>query len=293
MRTDKGTLLLGAMHDLRRTWPQMIAADIMAKILAFAILTPLTGLLLKLFLATTATGVVADEAIASFLLHPIGLVTLVVITSVSVAIFFVENSVLMIIGLGAAESRRVTWLDAIRYTQGRSWGLLQLAGQAVARLLLLLLPFIAAIGGMYLLFLQAYDINYYLTEKPPVFINVLIAAGFLAAVAALLIINRIARWILALSMVLFERKSGKEALQASLEATKTDRYRVTRWLLLWLVAVALLFAAVTYLASFLGNLFIPEGGSDFTWLLVGLSISCCSSAWPISSYPSSPPSCFR
>lgn len=272
MKLSKGIILGEAVHDLRRTWPQLIVADIMAKILAVTILVPLTGLLLKLFLATTATGVVADEAIASFLLSPIGLLTLVVISSVSLAILFIENSVLMIIGQGAAEDRRVSWLEAIRYTVNRSRAVLHFAGQAVGRLLLLLLPFIAAIGALYLIFLQTYDINYYLAEKPPVFTNVLIVAAILAFLAGLLVINRIARWSLALPMVLFDRKSGKEALLTSVEATRPHSRKLTGWLVLWFAVSTLLFSVVSFLASRLGGLFIPDDSSNFDLLLVGLSI---------------------
>lgn len=273
MKTSKSTIIREAFSDLRRTWPQLIAADVMAKLLAFAILTPMVGLLLKVFLATTETGVVADEAIVSFLLHPIGLLTLVVITSVSVAIVFLENGVLMVVGLGAVENRQVTWLDAIRYARGRLIDLVHLAGHAVVRLLLLLLPFIAAIGALYLIFLQTYDINYYLTEKPPVFINVIITAGVLALVAALLVTNRIARWVLAVPMVLFKGKGGLEALKASIDATRANHTRLTWWLVLWAVVVVLLFQGVTLLAGFLGELAIPQDKSNLDGLLIGLTVS--------------------
>ena len=125
------TILLDALRDLRRTWLQLTVADLMARVVAVAILTPLVGLLLKLFLATTATGVVTDEAIVSFLLHPTGLVALVVVASVSLAILFAETGQLMVIGLGAVEDRRVTWLDALRYAFRHAGGLLQFAGRAL------------------------------------------------------------------------------------------------------------------------------------------------------------------
>ena len=41
---------------------------------------------------------------------------------------------------------------------------------AVPRLLLIALPFLATIGALYWVFLRTYDINYYLTQKPPEFL---------------------------------------------------------------------------------------------------------------------------
>ncbi len=75
MKPSTRTILVESLRDFRRTWPQLIIADLIARILAVVVLTPLVGLLLKVFLATTATGVVTDGAVVDFLLHPTGLVT--------------------------------------------------------------------------------------------------------------------------------------------------------------------------------------------------------------------------
>ena len=143
--------------------------DLLARALAVLIIAPAVGLLGKLFLWRTATGVVTDEAIVSFLLHPFGMAALVVMVAVSLGVLFAETGQLMVIAFGAVEDRRVTWLDALNYAYRRVVALVHLAGEAFVRLLLISVPFLAAVGGIYWLLARTHDINYYLAQKPPEF----------------------------------------------------------------------------------------------------------------------------
>ncbi len=219
MKLSARIILAESLRDLRCSWPQLIAADLVARILVLAVLTPLCGLLLKLFLATTATGVVADTAIVDFLCHPIGLATLIVCGSFSLAAWFAETSQLMVIGFGCGEDRRVRVLDALKYIGKRAAALMHLALLVVVRLLVIALPFVAAIGATYWLLLRRYDVGYYLAEKPPEFSLAVAIAGLLLAILGLLGLIRVAGWLLALPIVLFDGLGGRDAMRASEQAT--------------------------------------------------------------------------
>jgi glycerophosphoryl diester phosphodiesterase len=270
MKMSARSLLADALRDFRRTWVQLVLADLMARVLGVVVLTPVVGLLLKVFLTTTATGVVTDAAIASFLLHPTGLAALIVVGAVSLGILLAETGQLMSIGFGAIEGRRVTWLDALKYAFGRIADLVRLAGLAATRLLPIVLPFLAAIGVLYGLFLRAHDINYYLARKPPEFLVVAGITGLLLTAMTLLVTARIAGWLLALPMVLFERKSAGEALHASVQATAAHRWKLAGWLLAWIAGVGLLLATVTFLSGLLGDVLIPRSHTNLTLLLIGV-----------------------
>jgi len=263
-------LLLDALRDFRRTWPQLTLADLMARVLAATLLAPLVGLLLRLFLATTPDGVVTDASIVGFLLHPAGFLALIIVVSVSLAIVFVEAGQVMVIGVGAWDDRDVSWLEALRYALGRGPALLRFAGLAAMRLLWVALPFLAALGALYGLLLRTYDINYYLTEKPPVFLAAIATAGLLLAILAVMITLRIADWLLALPLILFDAMTGREALNASVKAIAPHRWRLAWWLVAWIIGVSLLFAAVTLLVSLLANGLISLVGSRASWLLISL-----------------------
>ena len=76
-----------------------------------------------------------------------------IVGAVLLGVWFAEQGVLMLIGFGAVEGRRVTWLDAVRYVYRYAARLVRPAGHIIARLLLVAAPFLAAVGGVYLLFL--------------------------------------------------------------------------------------------------------------------------------------------
>ena len=126
-------------------------------------------------------------------------------------------------------------------------------------------------GALYWFMLRTYVINYYLAQKPREFLVTLVVAGLLLTVMAIVIVTKIAGWLLALPMVLFEGRGGVQALRASVAATTADRWRIALWLVGWIVAVGLVSALVTFLVGLLGDLLIPRYGSNLTLLLAGLT----------------------
>lgn len=271
MHLSAQSLLREALGDLRRAWPQLVVTDVMARFLAVVIIAPAVGLLVKLFLWRTATGVLTDEAIASFLLHPFGLAALVVVAAVSLGILFAETGQLMVIGFGAVEDRRVTWLDALVYAFRRVAALVRLAGSAVVRMLLIAAPFLAATGALYWLLVRTHDINYYLARKPPEFTAALLGAGVLVAALALIVVWKIAGWLLALPLVLFERTGGGASLAASVSATRPMRWKIAAWLIGWVAATAVASAVVTRLIGLVGRVTVSRLEGDINWLLICLS----------------------
>ncbi len=263
--------LRGALTDFRRTWPQLVLIDLLARALAVVAVTPIVGLLLKLFLMRTDDGVLADTDIAAFALHPIGLTAIVIVGAVSLGVWFAELGVLMSIGFGAVEDRRVTWLDGVRYVLRHAARLVRLAGHIIARLLLIAAPFLAAVGGVYLLLLDKYDINFYLADKPPAFWGAVGLAGLLLAGLGIIVLKKVAGWILTIPLVLFEAHNERQALRESRRATAEHGWRIALWLALWLVSIALVSWLVTFTIGLVGDLLVPDVGVSWVLMAIGLA----------------------
>ena len=255
---------------LRRTWPQLLVTVLLMRVLAIVALTPMVGLLLQLFLASTETGVLIDEDILVFLLHPTGVAALLVMGSVILGILFAEQGVLMVIGYGAMEDRRVTYLDAFRHVLSRWRRLLSLSAHFLLRMLLLILPFILATVAIFLSFLNRYDINFYLARKPPEFWWTVGLTALLGLFLGVLLVRKLAAWILALPMLLFQGVAGKQALRASAEATAGFRWRITQWLVLYLLLVGVLSTVVTTTISLVGNAVVPRDSGNLILMALGL-----------------------
>jgi glycerophosphoryl diester phosphodiesterase len=273
MKTIRFRDLLAAGRDFRRTWPQLVLSDLLARTVAIVVTTPVVGLLLKLFLLTADDGVLSDTDIATFVLHPIGMVAVVVVGSVSLGMLFVEQSFLMVIGFGAAEERRVTWLDAGRYTLRYSRELVRMAGEFLVRVLAIAAPFLGGIGGVYLLFLRKYDINFYLTDKPPEFWTAVVLAGLLVGILGIILLRKFAGWILALPLILFEATRGRLALRSSGKATAGAEWKIALAISLWLAGNLVLSTVVTYLIGLIGGVLVPGFGANTALMVTGLAVT--------------------
>ena len=80
----------------------LLAVHVAYSVLALAVLTPLTGLLVRFLLGLSGNAAVADQDIAWFLLSPLGMASLVLVAGLIVAILVVEQAAMM--GIAATAS---------------------------------------------------------------------------------------------------------------------------------------------------------------------------------------------
>jgi glycerophosphoryl diester phosphodiesterase len=265
--------LLKARSDFRRTWPQLLLTDLLARTIVMVVLTPVVGLLIKVFLLQTDDGVLSDTDIIVFLLHPLGITALLIVCSVSLGMLFAKQGVLMVVGFGAVEDRRMTWLDSMRYVTRYAFELVRLAGHVIVRLLLISVPFLAGVGGVYLLFLNKHDINFYLVNKPPEFLWAIAIAGLLMMMMAVIVLKKCASWILTMPLILFEGNHARQALRESARKVVVFGWKIALLLASWLAGVALLSGLVTFLVGLIGNALIPDFGGNFAIVASGLGIT--------------------
>jgi glycerophosphoryl diester phosphodiesterase len=266
------SVFLAAVRDLRDAWPRLLTTDLIYKLVAFVVLSPLAGAALRLFMATRGSSVLADQDIVLFILTPIGAAALLVIGSVSVAIVALEQACLMAIGFGEIRGFRVRTTDALRLGARHAWSVVVLALRIFTRVLLVILPFLLAVGLVYLVLLRNHDINYYLAEQPPVFFAAAAAAAVLLLVMAVLIIRRLLSWAFALPMMLFERQAPHQAMSESANRTRGHTAVVGLTLVAWGVAAALLSVVPLGLVTATGQWLVPKFAGSIPLLLVLMSI---------------------
>ena len=193
-----------AWADGRSVWRRLLVVDLLFKLLAFALLTPLVGLAFRAGAAAAGNSVLADMEILFFLFRPLGLILAVVCLALSVAIVALEQASLMAIAFAAAEGVRLERGQVLRFLLIRLRVVVGLALRLVTRVLALAAPFLAGIGLVYFGLLREFDINYYLSQKPPAFFTALAVVAALVAGLAWVLVPRLVAWSLALPLVLFE-----------------------------------------------------------------------------------------
>ncbi len=258
------------LHDLRVAWKDLCVTDILYKVIAFVLLTPLVGLLYRVLLGLSGRTVLADEDILQFLLGPVGWVSLILLGAISITIIALEMAALMVIAMGAQKNLRIRARTALLFAAPQSADTVNVAVRIVVRVLLIALPFLAAGGLVFLWLLTEFDINYYLQKKPPIFWGAAALIGTILLLMALVLLRVTISWIFALPLVLFEDVPPRDALRTSRERATGHRPKIAAIIVAWLITVSLLSSLATGLVGLLGRLIIPRATHSIPWLILSV-----------------------
>ena len=270
MRKAAWAIVSGATWDLRDCWRVLLQTDLVYKLIAFALLTPATLLLLRWAMSRAGTSVVADIDIATFFLTSLqGIFALIVVGAATTGITVLELTCLMAIGLAAANGERLSVRAALAFGASHSLAVLRLSANIVLRFAAALLPFGVAIGVVYGILLRDHDINFYLSTRPSEFWMAVSIATAIVAMLAVVVLRTIARWTIALPLVLFEGVSPRRAMAESAERSSGHRFIAIVSLLMWAAVALALLAAAAWTPDLIGRALAPAfSGSIGT--LVGL-----------------------
>ncbi len=228
--------LSAVLNQARRYWRPALIVHLLFALLGLALFAPLFGVTLQGLLALSGKAAVADQDIALLLLSPLGLGSAVFLIGLLLAIASLELGALQAIAQGAQHSLQIAPLAAVRFALGHAIKLLRLTIGLTVRVLVYLLPFVAAIGAIAWWLLGDYDINYYLSQRPPAFYQALAIALPLLLLLVWLLGRRLIGWSMALPLVLFTDTAPGAAFSASEQLTAGRRAELlgafARWLLL-------------------------------------------------------------
>lgn len=221
MPDDRGSrpplrqVLRTAGELLRASWRDLLLASLAWQLLTFALLSPAVALLTRLLFALDGRRTVANADLLAFALSPIGLASLLILGAAAATIAIGGATALFAVTVAARHGRRLLWWQALLLVGRRRRQMAGLAATLVMRAARAALPFLAALGAIFLLLLGEHDINYYLTAKPPAFWTALVLAGLVASGLGLVLGGLLARWSLALPLVLLEDTLATDALARS------------------------------------------------------------------------------
>jgi glycerophosphoryl diester phosphodiesterase len=271
-----------AFQYLRQSWQQVLVTHLIYTVLGFVVFTPLIGFTGRLLLKLSGQTALADQDIAYFLLSPTGMLALIVFAALLVGILAFEQATLMRIAISVMQGQSPGTVDALGFTASRVHNMFMFTGRLVIRMLLLTLPLLAIAAGIALFLITDYDINYYLTEKPPEFWTAAVLIGSIVIIMIFLLVRKLLGWSLALPLVLFADISPASSFTASTRIAKDNWAHVLALLVSWGVLAILLASIVFGLIQLAGSWLIPsfvESISILVLLLGGLSI-----AWIVANF---------
>lgn len=127
--------------------------------------------------------------------------------------------------------------------------------------------------------MSEYDINYYLTEKPPELWTAAVLMAVILMTMTFLLVRKLLGWSLALPLVLFANVSPARSFDESTRITKGNRTQVLALLVSWGIHAILLTGIVFGVIQLAGSWLIPSfigsisilvlllGGLSLTWML--------------------------
>ena len=222
--------------ELRRSLAALLITGALHRALRIAIFAPLVGWLLSWFLERTGRTVLIDQDIAAFLTEPIGIIGALLLLSMLLALAALEQASLMTILHGAATGKPVGAMTALRVALDNAKDVLALAWRIVLRVVLIVVPFVGALALVFETLLTEYDINYYLSQRPGEYKLALVLGALIAAGLLVSLLWLMSRVILALPILLFERRTPRAAFAASTRRSRGLRVRLFTILLAWGIA---------------------------------------------------------
>ena len=257
-------LFIQAGRDFAAVWPRLLGAHVIYQLAAFAFLTPVLALALRAFVSFSGDVVLADEDILFFVLSPFGFVAFVVVASANITLITFEQAALLTICAG----ERLGVIAALRGATRYLGSVFLLTARLVARVLLIAAPFGALGALVYWQLLTEFDINYYLSERPPEFWMAAASIGVLAAALAGVVVPKLIGWAFVLPIHLFEGVPPSLALRASDERTSRHRSVLAAVFVAWALGGALSSAVAFGIGAGLGRWLVAMFQSSMLFLPV-------------------------
>ena len=238
-------------------------------LLTFVLITPLSGALLRMLISRSGNAAVTDVDIALFFFTTkSGLAALLLLIVASLGITLFGQACLMTVGIARAHSAHVRVRDAVAHGATRAISILRLTLLLFGRVLVLLLPFVAAGGATYWLLLREHDINYYLHARPPAFVVASVIVVVLALFLAIVLARKLSSWLLILPLVVFERMRPRPAFAESARRMSGRRVQAVRVFALWGLLAFVTSLATAAAIKLVGRAVAPAFGGTLLGLLI-------------------------
>jgi len=268
--SEKTSRLRKMICDFRASWKSLVVTDIIFKVITVVVLTPLMGVLFRGLIAFSGSDVLSDQDILFFILGPVGLFCFVVVGAVWLGIGVLEQASLCGIVATKKRGNPVGTIGAIRFAFSLAWPIVNVTSRIVAICFAISAPFLGAIALIYFWLLGEFDINFYLQEKPPVFIIAVIAAVVLVLAMSAVLLRFLTGWLFALPLVLFEGVNAKYALRESSKRAPGHRRTVVVWVVCWSLAISLLSAIGTGAVGLTARLLVPNADGSLALLTLAI-----------------------
>ncbi len=259
-----------AVNILRTITGRVILIHLVYVVAGVAIFTPLLGFLGRILIHFSGQSMLSDMDIAFFALTPVGMMSVVLLWAILITITVFEQASLMALTAGSMQGREVGIFPALVFTVSLAKSIFLFSLRLVVRVLIIFLPFAAVCGAVVWFLLTDYDINYYLGEKPPVFLAAAVLITVFSAFMVVILIRKLLDWALALPLVLFTDTAASRSFSES-QKLMVGQKRLLVSIFLFLGGAIVLLGAVLFgTVQFVGKTLLASAMGSISILVLFL-----------------------
>ncbi len=255
---------------LRKGIGKIFAVHLAYVALGVILFTPLVGIIGKLLLQLSGKTMLSDQDIIYFLLTPSGIAALILFAALLITIMAFEQASMMAVCGCSLKGLHTGVMQPLYFTARRAAKIFSFTIHLIARLLIIILPFLAAGGAIAWFLITDYDINYYLSQKPPEFLVAALLIGLLLAAMLAVLVPKLLSWSLTLPLILFGGVSPSSSFKESRKLTKGHQRLFLLTFGIWGITALLLGAIVLGTIKFLGSNIAPIFFNSLNLLVVVL-----------------------
>lgn len=268
MIDKKESIWKEVLSILRSSSIKFFVLHLMYIALGLILFAPLLGIVGKFLLSLSGEAVLSDMDIAMFMLSPSGIFALIVLSGLLITILIFEQASMMALSATRLHEQNMGVIAALRFTLSHAKGIYLFATRLIIRILIIVVPFLAISAAIAWILITDHDINYYLAEKPPVFMLTLAINGLIMFVMLFILIRKLLSWSLALPLILFSGVSPADSFEKSAALAKGHKNQILKSFALWALAAFLLGAVVLGTIHFLGAQLVPLFNDSLKILIV-------------------------
>ncbi len=270
---------------LQKTTKQILVIHTIFTGLAIIVFAPLTGLVVQLLLNLSGKPALSDLDIAYFFLTPLGMVTGILVASLTITALVFEQAALMATCFTISQKPPIASVTALLFTMRHVKTLFMFSTRLVFRILFIIVPFVGLAVAIAWVMMSEYDINYYLSVRPPNFTMAATAIGLILLVMTVVLTRNLTSWSLTLPLVLFTDETPAHCFSKSEQLMRKDTHLFTQTLGIWVVLGIVLSAGgvgviqiislllPSFIFSSLGTLMPVLGSLALLWCLSNFLIT--------------------
>ncbi len=270
MANNISTMSRQVLRVLRESIGKLFAIHFAYVAIGVILFTPLVGIIGKLLLRLSGQTMLSDQEIIYFLITPSGIMALILFASLLITIMAFEQASMMAVCGCSMKGLHTGVMQSLYFTARRAVTIFSFTLHLIVRILIIILPFLAACGAVAWFLITDYDINYYLSEKPTEFLIAATLMVLLFAAMFAVLVSKLLSWSLTLPLILFGGVSPSRSFKESRKLT--DGYRKLFLLTfgLWGGGALLLGVIVLGGIKFLGSNLAPMFFNSLNLLVVVL-----------------------